>query len=231
MHDVHAGIVFARQSCQQCDRLHFGGRGARCHIRRVVARAGGRRRCCQRSGPLGVRHEQRAARGQHRHRARQVGFVARGKLVHTRGNEEALEAQDTGVVQLGQFAGISWDHAPRKPTSTLQRPWAAARLASSAATSTVAGILFKGMSSSAVTPPAAARAGRGLETLPFSAAGFVHVHVAVHDTRGHQERTHVGDRDARRRGVVRMQRDDALTSDLDRRGSEAARQQHAARSE
>ena len=45
---------------------------------------------------------------------------------------------------------------PQKPTSTWHFPAAASRLVSSAATSTVAGTEFSGMSTSVVTPPAAA---------------------------------------------------------------------------
>ena len=47
---------------------------------------------------------------------------------------------------------------PQKPTSTWQRPAAAARLTASAAGSTVGGRLFSGMSTMVVTPPAAAAA-------------------------------------------------------------------------
>src|ERR1022692_2325879 len=113
---------------------------------------------------------------------------------------------------------------PQNATSTASWPAAHARFTFSAATSTVGGMLFSGMSTMVVIPPAAAaavagakpshsvrpgsfpwasastspRGGRGGEPLPLGAAGLVHMDMAVHQPR--EQDAVVWDLDGARRG-------------------------------
>ena len=79
------------------------------------------------------------------------------ELVDARWRHEALEAEDTTP---GERARANWccpgTTPPQRPTSTWQRPRAAAALASKPSTLVVAGMLLSGMSTIVVTPPAAA---------------------------------------------------------------------------
>ena len=90
------------------------------------------------------------------HRRLELLGVQRRELVDAGVQQEALEAEDAGVVQRAQVGHVAGDGAAPEADVDVRLACAALRLTSSAATSTVGGMLLSGMSTSVVTPPAAA---------------------------------------------------------------------------
>ena len=72
------------------------------------------------------------------------------------GTRKHLNPRTPASTSASSSPALSGTTPPQNPTSTCTRPRAAARFASSAATVVVAGTLLSGMSTIAVTPPAAA---------------------------------------------------------------------------
>jgi hypothetical protein len=82
-------------------------------------------------------------------------------------------------------------------------------------------MLLSGMSTSAVTPPAAAALRGGIKALPFGAAGLVDVDVGVDDA-GHDDGVvGVDELRAGGHGVERGDGDDAAGLDVDGGGPDA----------
>ncbi len=108
-------------------------------------------------GDLGM-HEQRHARpGEQRHGLAKVVLIDMWKVVDTRGNEEALEGDATRVQKgAGARPALPGTRPPVNATSTKSLPSVAAAFASNAARVVVGGEALSGMSTSVVTPPAAA---------------------------------------------------------------------------
>ena len=94
--------------------------------------------------------------GQHRQDASQLGRVSGGNSVTPESEQEALEAEHAGVVQRAQLADVAGDRAAPEADVDVALARGGLRLTSSAATSTVGGMLLSGMSTIVVTPPAAA---------------------------------------------------------------------------
>ena len=103
-------------------------------------------------------HEQRlAALGQDRQRRAQLGLARRGEIVDAGVAEEGLDAAGAGVEQRAERRlALPGTSPPQKAQSTRPSPAAASRLRSSASRVVVTGLLLSGMSTSVVTPPAAA---------------------------------------------------------------------------
>ncbi len=86
----------------------------------------------------------------------QVALIHPGEAVDAGVDHEALESGNSGLDKRRQLLGISVDDAPPCGPVDPYVALAAARLASSAATLIVSGTQLRGMSTSVVTPPAAA---------------------------------------------------------------------------
>jgi hypothetical protein len=105
---------------------------------------------------LSVDDEQAVERGDLAHGRLDLRGRQRWELVDAGVQQEALEPEHARLVQRAQLRDVARDGPPQKPTSTHVSPSAALRLTSSAATSTVGGMLLSGMSTMVVTPPDAA---------------------------------------------------------------------------
>ena len=110
-----------------------------------------------RTGQLRVREQRRAKARQNRHRRAQVGFADRRELVDARRHQKALEPERAGGperLELGRRCPARRRPRTRHRRSTSRPPRAASP--SNASTLVVAGMLFSGISTIVVTPPAAA---------------------------------------------------------------------------
>ena len=130
------------------------GRGSR----RSAARGRPANRC-DRAGVLGMHDQQPVELGDLGHRRVDLVAEQRRELRHPGVEQEALEAEDAGVVQRAQVAEVARHRAA--PEADVDEALAVRRCPASAPApprSTVAGIELSGMSRIVVTPPAAAAA-------------------------------------------------------------------------
>ena len=105
-------------------------------------------------GVLGVHDEQPVEGGDLAHRGLDLDRGQRGELVDAGVQQEALEPEDAGLVQRPQVRDVAGHGAAPEPDVHPRLAVGALRLTSSAATSTVGGMLLSGMSTMVVTPPA-----------------------------------------------------------------------------
>ncbi len=153
---------------------------------------------------LSVRDEQPAKAGDGGHRRGQLPRVQRRELVHPGRQQETLEAGHPGVVQRPQLSYVARDGAT--PERHVHRQLTRR-----------GGLLLpqrghRDRGRDAVQrhvhdrghPARRGRRGRGGEAFPLGAAGFVHVHVAVHQARQQDIGVRHGDRPARRRLISRL---------------------------
>ncbi len=174
VHHVHAGAGDAGGVEQPGDRRVLGGRGPRRDEVGVAAPCASVSSCAV----LGVRDEQRPERRRAR-ASRRSGSSSGGNSGTPLSTRKHLNPTTPASCSPRISSRLSGTAPPQNATSTWHCPAAAFRLTCSAATSTVGGSEFSGMSTIVVTPPAAAaRGGRG-EALPLGAARLVDVHVRV----------------------------------------------------
>ena len=159
---------------------------------------------------------------------RSSALIHPGKSVDAGVNEEALEARNARARPAASaHAALPRTTPPHAAQSTHALPRAAARLASSACTSMVSGTQFSGMSTSVVTPPAAAARVAVSKAFPLGAARLVDVDVRVHQA-GQQHRVaEIAQLGLRRNIVPAAHRRDALVLHHQRRGCEPCGGQNA----
>ena len=160
----------------------------------------------------------------------QICFADVLELVDARGRQEALEAEDAAPGERRERRRVARDHAAPEPDVDMAAPARGARLASKPATVVVAGMLLSGMSTSVVTPPAAAARVAVLEAFPVGPARIVDVDVGVDEARGarpdrrrRRRARRPGGRGALAIAAIRPSRDE------DRRRPDAGREARRAR--
>jgi hypothetical protein len=154
VHDVHGRAQLAAEAQQQRDGLALPGRRARLEVRRIAARVSGGRRAVRRQ--LGVDEQRLAALGQDRQRGAQLGLAGRRKSSMPEWQRKAFTPRAPASSSRPSSPTLPGTRPPQNAQSI--RPWPAAtsRLRRSASRVVVTGLLLSGMSTSVVTPPAAA---------------------------------------------------------------------------
>ena len=168
---------------EESDRFRFRGDGSAGQPCSVGPSTAGCRHFLQRTGPLGVHHEQRVECREHPGSLAECGRRHRRELLNARWTEEALEGEDAGLVERLQVTNVAGNDPPRKPTSTAQRSRAAARLASSAVTRCGRRNAVERHVEDRRDATRGSRSGRCFEPLPFRPSRLVHVDMGIDEPR------------------------------------------------